>query len=128
MFYWSSIPKRDGTLDASDQRDLCGCTSPHHFHIFIFLRFHLLLVIYLCNTNCLETGQDQRIHKALFSYFSMKMFAVGYSLEAALSNVNGNFTLIKLMKRPKTFCDPARDEYPQLTLFRDIYSKHFNNV
>ena len=56
---------------------------------------------------------------AIFFYFSRKMFAVGYSLEAALSNVNGSFTLSRLMKRPKTFCDPARDEYPQLTFFRE---------
>ena len=58
------------------------------------------LLLYLCNTNCLEPVQDQWIPKALFSYFSMKMFAVGYSLEASLSNVNGNFTLSRLIKRP----------------------------
>ena len=40
----------------------------------------------------------------------------GYSLEAALSNVNDSFTLSRLMKRPKTFCDTAHDEYLQLTL------------
>ena len=40
-----------------------------------------------------------------------------YSLEAALSNVNGSFTLSRLMKQSKTFCDPACDEYPQLTFF-----------
>ena len=44
----------------------------------------------------------------------------GYSLEAALSNVNDSFTLSRLMKRPKTFC-PARDEYPQLTFL--IYTE-----
>ena len=27
MFCWSSISKRDETLDASDQRDSCGCTT-----------------------------------------------------------------------------------------------------
>ena len=43
----------------------------------------------------------------------------GYSLEAALSNVNDSFTFSRLMKRPKTFW-PARDEYPQLTFF-NIY-------
>ena len=37
----------------------------------------------------------------------------GYSLEAVLSNVNDSFTLSRLMN----CCDPARDEYPQLTLF-----------
>ena len=51
-----------------------------------------------------------------------------YSLEAALSNVNDSFTLSRLMKRPKTFCDPARDEYPQLMFFREIYRKRFTNV
>ena len=45
----------------------------------------------------------------------------GYSLEADLSNVNGSFTLSRFMKRPKTFCDLARDEYPQLMVFREIY-------
>ena len=42
-----------------------------------FFGCHLL--IYLCNTNCLEAGQDQWIPKALFSYFSKKMLAVGSS-------------------------------------------------
>ena len=41
----------------------------------------------------------------------------GYSLEAALSNVNDSFTLSRLMKHPKTCCNPAGDEYPQLTFF-----------
>ena len=31
-----------------------------------FLGCHLSLLIYLCNTNCLEPGQDQWIPKALF--------------------------------------------------------------
>ena len=47
----------------------------------------------------------------------------GYSLEAALSNVNDSFTLSRLMNRPKTCFDPARDEYPHLTFFREIYRK-----
>ena len=51
-----------------------------------------------------------------------------YSMEAALSNVNDSFTLSRLMKRPKTVCDPARDEYSQLTFFREIYRKRFNNL
>ena len=41
----------------------------------------------------------------------------GYSLEAALSNVNDSFTLSRSMKRPKTVSDLARDEYSQLTFF-----------
>ena len=52
----------------------------------------------------------------------------GYSLEATLSSVNDSFTLSRLMKRLKTCCDPARDEYSQLTFFREIYRKRFNNV
>ena len=52
----------------------------------------------------------------------------GYLLEAALSNVNDSFTLSRLMKRPKTFCDLARDEYSQLTFFHKIYRKRFNNL
>ena len=51
----------------------------------------------------------------------------GYSLEAALSNVDDSFTLSRLMKGPKTFCDPARDEYSQLTFFCEIYRKRLNN-
>ena len=39
--------------------------------------FGCQLLIYLCNTNCLEPDQEQWIPKALFSYFSKKMFAVG---------------------------------------------------
>ena len=52
----------------------------------------------------------------------------GYSLEAALSNVNDSFTHSRLMKRPKTVCDSARDEYSQLTFFREIYIKRLNNL
>ena len=69
----------------------------------------------------LSPGQDQCIPKA-------KMFAVGTSLEVAFSNVNDSFTLSILMKQPKTVCDPALDEYSQLTLFREIYRKRFNNL
>ena len=32
------------------------------------------------------------------------------------------------MKRPKTSCDPARDEYSQLTFFLEVYRKRFNNL
>ena len=52
----------------------------------------------------------------------------GYSLEAAFSNVNDSFTLSRLMKRPKTVYDPARDEFLQLTFFRELYRKRFNNL
>ena len=50
----------------------------------------------------------------------------GYSLEAALSNVNDSFTHSNLMKRPKTVCDS--DEYTQLTFFREIFRKRLNNL
>ena len=52
----------------------------------------------------------------------------GYTLEAAFSNVNDSFTLSRLMKRPKTVYDPACDEYSQITFFREIYRKRFNNL
>ena len=47
----------------------------------------------------------------------------GYSLEAALSYVNDSFTLSILMKRPKTVCDPASDEYSQLIIFFVLYTE-----
>ena len=47
----------------------------------------------------------------------------GYSFEAALSNVNDRFN-----ERPKTVCDPACDECSQITFFREIYRKRFNNL
>ena len=52
----------------------------------------------------------------------------GYSLEAALSNVNDSFTLSRLMERPKTSCDPARDEYSQLIFFLEVFRKRFHNL
>ena len=52
----------------------------------------------------------------------------GYSLEAALSNVNDSFTHSRLMKRPKIVCDSAHDEYSQLTFFREINRKLLNNL
>ena len=55
--------------------------------------------------------------QSALSYLSKKMFAVGYSLEVGLSNVNDSFTLSRLMKRSTTFCDPAHDEYSQLIFF-----------
>ena len=83
-----------------------------------FFRCHLL--IYLCNTNCLEPGQAQWIPK-----FLKENVCSGYSLEAALSNENDSFTLSRLMKRSKTCCDPIRDEYPQLTFFSWNIQKAF---
>ena len=47
----------------------------------------------------------------------------GYSLEAALFNVNDGFTHSRFMKRPKTVCDSARDEYSQLTFFFVKYTE-----
>ena len=74
-----------------------------------FIGCHLR--IYLCNTNYLESGQGQWIPKALFFF----IVCCVYSLEAAFSNVNDSFTHSRLTLRPKTFYDPVRDEYPQLT-------------
>ena len=65
--------------------------------------------------------------KRYFLFFKENVCS-GYSLEATLSNVNDSFTPSRLMKRPKTVCDPTRDEYPQLTFFREIYRKRSNNL
>ena len=66
---------------------------------------------------------------AIFLYLKENVCS-GYSFEAVLSNVNDSFTLSGLMKRLKTCCVPARDEYAQLTFFflLEIYRKGFNNV
>ena len=55
--------------------------------------------------------------KRYFLFFKENVCS-GYSLEATLSNVNDSFTV----------CDPVRDEYPQLTSFREIYRKRSNNL
>ena len=54
----------------------------------------------------------------------------GYSLEAALSNVNDSFTLSRLMKRFKTVCDPACDEYmySQLITFFVKYTESVSTI
>ena len=97
MFCLSSISKRDElcppSLDASDQRDSCGCSSPHHFPIFIFLRLSLANIS--LQYKLFRTRSRPMDTKALFSYFSKKMFACGYSLEAANSNVNDSFTPLR---------------------------------
>ena len=63
------------------------------------------------------------------SFLSLKEnVCIGYSLEAGLSNGHDSFILSRLMERPKTFCDPAHDEYSQLTFFLEIYRKRFNNL
>ena len=64
--------------------------------------------------------------QSVFFLFLKENVCSGYPLEAALSNVNDSFTLSRLMKRRKPFCDPARDEYPQLAFLREIYRKRFN--
>ena len=97
------------------------------FPIFIYLRLFLpniSLQYKLFRTS----SRPMDTQSAIFLFLKEKVCS-GYSLEAALSNVNDSFTLSRLMKRPKTCCDPARDEYPQLTFFfREIYRKRFNNV
>ena len=104
------------SLDASDQRDSCGRASPHHFLIFIVPRLSLANIalqykLFRTRSRPMDT------QRAIFLFLKENVCS-GYSLEAALSNVNDSFTLSRLMKRPKTCCDPARDEYPQLTFFR----------
>ena len=92
------------------------------FPIFIFLRLFLPNIslqykLFRASSRPMDT------QSAIFLFHKENVFS-GYSL----SNVNGSFTLSRLMKRPKTCCDPAHDEYPQLTYFREIYRKRFNNV
>ena len=54
-------------------------------------------------------------------------FCSGYSLEAALSNINDSFTPSRLMKRPKHFV--IRNVMSTQTyIFREIYRKRFNNL
>ena len=48
---------------------------------------HILLIC-LCNTSCLEPGQDN-----VYTIFLKENVCSGYSLVAALSNVNDSFTL-----------------------------------
>ena len=54
----------------------------------------------------------------------------GYSLEAALSNVNDSFTLSRLMKPFKTVCDLACDEYmySQLITFFAKYTESVSTI
>ena len=59
--------------------------------------------------------------RAIFLFLKENVCS-GYSLVAALSNVNDSFTLSRSIKRPQ-----ARDEYPQLIFFCEIYRKRFNN-
>ena len=112
--------------DALDQRDSCEDASPHHFPIFIFLRLSLAnisLQYKLFRT----MSRPMDTQSALFLFLKENVCS-GYSLEAALSNVNDSFTLSRLMKRPKTCCDPARDEYPQLTFFFVKYTESVSTM
>ena len=92
-FVESSISKRDEnvllSLDASDQRDRCGCTSPQHFSIFIFLWLSLANIsvqhkLFRSRSRPMDT------QSAIF-IFLKENFCSGYSLEAALSSVNDSF-------------------------------------
>ena len=71
----------------------------HHFPIFIFPRLPLANIS--LQYKLLGTRSRPMDTQCALSYFSKKMF-----VEAALSNVNDSFTLGRLMKQPKTFCDP----------------------
>ena len=97
------------SLYASDQRDSCGCASPHHFPIFIFPR--LSLAIISLQYKLFRTRSGPMDTQSAFFIFLKENVCSGYSLEAALSNVNDSFTLNRLRRRPKACCD----EYPQLT-------------
>ena len=126
MFCWSSISKRDEIMSSFRQMHRIkeirvDMPVPTTSLSSYFFDCHLL--IYHCNTNCLEPVQDQWIPKALFSYFSKKTFAVGTHWKRLDS-----FTLSRLMKRPKTCCDPARDEYPQLTFFFVKYTENVSTM
>ena len=83
-----------------------------------FIGWHLL--IYLCNTNGLEPGQDQWKPKALFFLFLKENVCSGYSLEPALSNVNDSFTHSRLIQRPKQFGRHVMSTH-NLRFFREIY-------
>ena len=114
------------SLDASDQRDSCGCTSPHHFPIFIFLWLSLANISLQYK---LPRARSRPMDTQSANFLFLKEnVCSGYSLEAALSNVNGSFILSRLMKRPKTCCDPARDEYPQLTFYFVKYTESVSTM
>ena len=65
---------------------------------YIELRKRYIKALALSNSRQVKTN----------GYQKRKCLQCGYSLEAALSNVNDSFTLSRLMKQPKTVCDPAR--------------------
>ena len=110
MFCWRSISKRVLlSLDASDQRYSYGCASLHHFPISIFVWLSLANIS--LQYKLFRTRSIPMNTQSAFFLFLKENVCSGYSLEAALSNVNDSFTLSRLMKRPKTFW-PARDEYP----------------
>ena len=104
----------------------CGCTSPHHFPIFIFSR--LTLANISLHYKLFGTGSRPMDTQKRYFLFLEENVCSGYSLEAALSNVNDSFTLSRLMKRPKTFCDPARDEYSQLKHFFVNYTESVSSI
>ena len=63
------------SLDASDQRDSCGCASHRHFPIFIFPRLSLASIALQCKL--LWTRSSPMDTQSAISYFSKKMFAMG---------------------------------------------------
>ena len=104
MFCWSSISKRDEIMSSFRQMHRIkeirvDMPVPTSFLSSYF--FGCFFLIYLCNTNCLEPGQDQWIPKALLILYLEENVCSGYSLGAALSNVNDSFTLSRLMKQHK---------------------------
>ena len=107
-------------LDASGQRDSCGCSGPHHFPIFISPRLSLAYIS--LQYKLFGTRSRPMDTQSAITCFSKKIFTVSTHWKRLFL-----FTLSRLMKRPKTFCDPARDEHSQLAFFREIYRKRFYN-
>ena len=90
------------SLDASNQRNSCGCASPYHSPIFIF-PWLSLAIIYL-QYKLLGTRS-----RPMDTQSTLSNVCSGYSLEAALSNVNDSFTLSRLMKRLQIYQTKKRN-------------------
>ena len=88
------------SLDASDQRFMWMCQFPplHYLHILRLSLANISLQYKLLGTR----SRPMDTKKRYFLFFKENVCS-GYSLEAALSNVNDSFTLSRLMKRPKHF-------------------------
>ena len=105
MFCWSSISKRD---KIGSKRFMWMCQSPTLPYL------HSSSVVTCCKTcislqyKLFRTRSRPMDTQSAFFLFLKENVCSGYSLEAALSNLNDSFTLSRLMKRPKTCCHPAQ--------------------